>query len=232
MRAFDVLTKAEYEIRGSMQPRYHLEMALLRWVHLRKLAPLTDLIKQMKSGARAAGRVQPRHGLPPPRRASARTAAAAAGAAQTVRAVESAPRRRRRLRGRRRSRTPAAGRRKPATPSRTSKPVDPGAAQGSVPRRDPQGEEVLLRHRRRAGAADRVRGGRGRVRVRPAAPRAARAARAEARVARSRRVAARRPQDDRSTAAEGARRARRRARRSRRPPTAARSPSARADGSR
>jgi DNA polymerase-3 subunit gamma/tau len=30
MRAFDVLTKAEYDIRGSMQPRYHLEMALLR----------------------------------------------------------------------------------------------------------------------------------------------------------------------------------------------------------
>src|SRR5439155_11089689 len=44
MRAFDVLTKAEYEIRSAMQPRYHLEMALLRWLHLRKLVPLTDLI--------------------------------------------------------------------------------------------------------------------------------------------------------------------------------------------
>jgi DNA polymerase III subunit gamma/tau len=30
MRAFDVLTKAEFDIRGSMYPRYHLEMALLR----------------------------------------------------------------------------------------------------------------------------------------------------------------------------------------------------------
>jgi DNA polymerase-3 subunit gamma/tau len=50
MRAFDVLTKAEYEIRSSMQPRYHLEMALLRWLHLRKLVPLTDLIEQMKGG--------------------------------------------------------------------------------------------------------------------------------------------------------------------------------------
>ena len=28
MRAFDVLTKADYEIRGSTQPRYHLELAL------------------------------------------------------------------------------------------------------------------------------------------------------------------------------------------------------------
>jgi DNA polymerase-3 subunit gamma/tau len=44
MRAFDVLTKAEYEIRGSAYPRYHLEMALLRWIHLRKLVPLSDLI--------------------------------------------------------------------------------------------------------------------------------------------------------------------------------------------
>ena len=51
MRAFDVLTKAEYEIRASMQPRYQLEMALLRWIHLRKLVPLTDLIKQLEGGA-------------------------------------------------------------------------------------------------------------------------------------------------------------------------------------
>ena len=46
MRAFDVLTKAEVDIRASMQPRYHLEMALLRWIHLRKLVPLTELIDQ------------------------------------------------------------------------------------------------------------------------------------------------------------------------------------------
>jgi DNA polymerase-3 subunit gamma/tau len=47
MRAFDVLSRAEFEIRTSAQPRYHLEMALLRWVHLRKLVPLTDLIAQL-----------------------------------------------------------------------------------------------------------------------------------------------------------------------------------------
>jgi DNA polymerase-3 subunit gamma/tau len=50
-----VLTKAEFDIRGSMQPRYHLEMALLRWIHLRKLVPLTDLIKQLEGGPRSAG---------------------------------------------------------------------------------------------------------------------------------------------------------------------------------
>jgi DNA polymerase III subunit gamma/tau len=51
MRAFDVLTKADYEIRGSANPRYHLEMALLRWIHLRKLVPLSDLIQGIEKGA-------------------------------------------------------------------------------------------------------------------------------------------------------------------------------------
>ena len=45
MRGFDVLAKAEREIRSSAQPRYHFEMALMRWVHLRKLVPLTDLLR-------------------------------------------------------------------------------------------------------------------------------------------------------------------------------------------
>jgi hypothetical protein len=42
-------------------------MALLRWIHLRKLVPLTDLIKQMEGGAR---------GTPPPRPAVAPAAPA------------------------------------------------------------------------------------------------------------------------------------------------------------
>lgn len=55
MRAFEVLTKAEYDIRGSAYPRFHLEMALLRWIHLRKLVPLSDLIQGMEPTARGAG---------------------------------------------------------------------------------------------------------------------------------------------------------------------------------
>jgi DNA polymerase-3 subunit gamma/tau len=55
MRAFEVLTKADYEIRGSAQPRYHLEMALLRWIHLRKLVPLTELIQGLEKGPAFAG---------------------------------------------------------------------------------------------------------------------------------------------------------------------------------
>jgi DNA polymerase-3 subunit gamma/tau len=57
MRAFDVLTKADYDIRGSTQPRYHLELALLRWVHLRRLVPLTDIIHGLDKGGASVARV-------------------------------------------------------------------------------------------------------------------------------------------------------------------------------
>jgi DNA polymerase-3 subunit gamma/tau len=60
MRAFDVLKQAEVDIRSAAQPRYHLEMALLKWIHLRRLVPLADLIAGLESGA-------PRVTLPPSR---------------------------------------------------------------------------------------------------------------------------------------------------------------------
>ena len=75
MRAFDAMTRAEAEIRTASPPRYHLEMALLRWMHLRKLVPLADLLQGRGLPARAAGsavappRESPRE--PAPRRASA-----------------------------------------------------------------------------------------------------------------------------------------------------------------
>lgn len=50
LRSFDLLTRAESDIRGAAQPRYHLEMALLRWIHLRKLVPIEDLIHAAGSG--------------------------------------------------------------------------------------------------------------------------------------------------------------------------------------
>jgi DNA polymerase-3 subunit gamma/tau len=83
MRAFDVLAKAEQDIRNASQPRYHLEMALLRWMHLRKLVPLTDLLDQMGGGASrpsigGAGRVtSPARSAAPV--SSARPAPAGAG---------------------------------------------------------------------------------------------------------------------------------------------------------
>ena len=50
MRAFDVLSQAEADLRRSSQPRYHLEMALLRWLHLRHLVPLAEVIEGLKGG--------------------------------------------------------------------------------------------------------------------------------------------------------------------------------------
>ena len=44
LRGFDVVVRAEVDMRGAAQPRFHLEMALLRWMHLRKLVPLTELL--------------------------------------------------------------------------------------------------------------------------------------------------------------------------------------------
>ena len=70
MRAFDVLTKGEDQIRSSMQPRFHLEMTLLRWIHLRKLVPLSDLIDGLDRGGGAAvrsqGGIKPPAAPPPP----------------------------------------------------------------------------------------------------------------------------------------------------------------------
>jgi DNA polymerase-3 subunit gamma/tau len=53
LRAFDLLTRAESDIRAAAQPRYHLEMALLRWMHLRKLMPIEDLIAKAGSSTPA-----------------------------------------------------------------------------------------------------------------------------------------------------------------------------------
>ena len=48
LRAFDLVARTEAELRNAAEPRYHLEMALLKWIHLRKLAPLAELIEQLQ----------------------------------------------------------------------------------------------------------------------------------------------------------------------------------------
>jgi DNA polymerase III subunit gamma/tau len=50
MRAFDLLSTAEQDIRTVSHPRYYFEMVLLRWMHLRKLVPLADLLEQLGGG--------------------------------------------------------------------------------------------------------------------------------------------------------------------------------------
>jgi DNA polymerase-3 subunit gamma/tau len=54
LRGFDLLTRVEQEIRTSDQPRFNMEMALLRLMHLRKLVPLTDLLAGGTAPARPA----------------------------------------------------------------------------------------------------------------------------------------------------------------------------------
>ena len=54
LRAFDLLARAEQEIRSAAQPRYNFEMALLRWIHLRKLVPIEDLIAAAPRSAPSA----------------------------------------------------------------------------------------------------------------------------------------------------------------------------------
>jgi len=81
LRAFDLLTKAEADIRGAAQPRYHLEMALLRWIHLRKLVSIEDLIAGVAGGSErpalraqappATAKPEPQQEREPSRRAEA-----------------------------------------------------------------------------------------------------------------------------------------------------------------
>jgi DNA polymerase-3 subunit gamma/tau len=84
MRAFDVLTKAEYDIRGAAYPRYHLEMALLRWIHLRKLVPISELIQSAERGGPARA---PRAAAAPRPAASAAPTARQPSTAATVEAI-------------------------------------------------------------------------------------------------------------------------------------------------
>jgi DNA polymerase-3 subunit gamma/tau len=65
LRAFDLLTKVETEIRTAPQPRHHLEMALLRWIYLRKLTPIEDLIAGTGSVAPAPSRPTSAPAAPP-----------------------------------------------------------------------------------------------------------------------------------------------------------------------
>jgi DNA polymerase-3 subunit gamma/tau len=59
LRAFDLLAKAEQDIRAASHPRYYFEMVLLRWMHLRKLVPLVDLLAGGVGSAPARAPVAP-----------------------------------------------------------------------------------------------------------------------------------------------------------------------------
>jgi DNA polymerase III subunit gamma/tau len=91
LRSFDVLTRAESEVRAAAEPRYNFEMALLRWIHLRQLTPLADLIDRLESGAPLSGGSGPRSsGGPPPASAPA-ARPAPPSSASVARRLASAP---------------------------------------------------------------------------------------------------------------------------------------------
>ena len=73
MRAFELLAKAEQDIRTASHPRYHIEMVLLRWMHLRKLVPLVDLLEGGGGGAPARSPIAPTSSRIAPTRSSDRT---------------------------------------------------------------------------------------------------------------------------------------------------------------
>jgi DNA polymerase-3 subunit gamma/tau len=85
LRSFDLLTKTEQDIRVSDQPRYNLEMALLRLMHLRKLVPLSELLSgsvaAAPSGPKATAKAPSSVASPVARTLPSRPAAAASPSA-------------------------------------------------------------------------------------------------------------------------------------------------------
>ena len=104
LRSFDLVAQAEADVRLASQPRYALEMALLKWIHLRKLVPLADLIGQLEKGG-----VTPAPSSVGRRRASRRAKARAVVCRAAV--LYAAPAR---VRARRARRAPAARQDAPA----------------------------------------------------------------------------------------------------------------------
>ena len=88
MRAFDLLSRAEWDIRQSSQPRHTFEMTLVKWIHLRQLTPLSDLIARFEQGGSSG--ITPRTAAPaapsrPPQPSSGRPASRPAPAASPAR---------------------------------------------------------------------------------------------------------------------------------------------------
>jgi len=117
MRAFDLLSKAEQDLKLSSQPRHLFEMALVKWIHLRKLTPLSDLIAAAEGGT--AARPQPTG--PGPK------AAPAQGPGPRAQAPPLAPR--------------AAA---PQPPADSPRPVAMGQGPGSEPASGPDFKAALL----------------------------------------------------------------------------------------
>ncbi|MGE3344896.1 MAG: DNA polymerase III subunit gamma/tau [Vicinamibacterales bacterium] len=56
LRSFDLLAMAERDLRSSSQPRHTFEMALLKWIHLRRLIPIEEALAGSGGLSAGAGR--------------------------------------------------------------------------------------------------------------------------------------------------------------------------------
>ena len=126
LRGFDVLSRAELDIRHATQPRYHFEMAMLRWIHLRQLVPLAELLggagrPDPARAADAPGR--PGRGAPP-----ARQGPASATRRRSSSAASPPPRTRPAGEARRPAVSPAAGSGSPSEPAAGPPAAPPVAA--------------------------------------------------------------------------------------------------------
>src|SRR5207247_9270154 len=94
LRAFDLLTKAETDMKAAAQPRHHLEMAFLRWMYLRKLVPIEDLIAGAGGLGQSATRTSatsPKAASRPPVRSTAASVGSRPNAPSAASAASSEP---------------------------------------------------------------------------------------------------------------------------------------------
>ena len=171
--------RAESDIRQAAQPRYHLEMALLRWIYLRKLAPIEDLIAGAGSPKPDVGRAAP---------------APAAKSWATYRFEDGTARCRPGPSHETATRAPAVP---PSQSRRSALAATECVFQGRAAGRDSKDEGRVLQHRRRAGAEDRGRAGSRDVHVLCHPGHVAEHGRAESSLARVARPADRRQEDHR-----------------------------------
>jgi DNA polymerase-3 subunit gamma/tau len=128
LRMFDGFTKAEYDVRQSDHPRFQMEMALLRLMHLRKLVPLADLLEGARGGFSPAAR--PAAAAPPAARPPVPPASRPVASPPPARPPAPAPR----------AAAPAVPR--PAAPSAAA-PPPAAATSGDMPWPDNAREQFL-----------------------------------------------------------------------------------------
>src|ERR1700736_1193198 len=85
-RFFQILLQTDDDLRRKPDPRVHLEMGLLRLINAARLAPLEELLTEIKSGTGGVGT-----GSPVPARSAASASATSAGAGATSAVKTSSP---------------------------------------------------------------------------------------------------------------------------------------------